>query len=125
MRKKLLHAGLTLLFAGALFPAMAATPNTEVLKGYVTDTWCGVNRTKKPPTAECTDQCVKDRHAQYAFYNFKDKKVYILNPQSLAAKYAGQAVVVKGTLGEHVKFETEKGWTRGAVITAESISLAK
>jgi hypothetical protein len=125
MSKRAQHVALALLFAGALLPVMATTPDTQVLKGYVTDTWCGVNRSKKPPTAECTRECVADRHAQYAFYNFADKKVYVLNPQNLAKNYAGRRVVVTGTVGDPVKFETVDGPARGAVITASSISLAK
>lgn len=90
MRKRVLRLGLAILFAGAFNFAMAAMANALVLKGYVTDTWCRVNRTQKAPSAECTRECVKGRHAQYALYNFEDKKVYVLNPQSTAAKYAGE-----------------------------------
>lgn len=124
MRKRVLGTVLALLFAGALSLLMAASGGTQVWKGYVTDTWCGLNRVRKAPTAECTVKCVKDRHAQYAFFNFADKKVYVLNPQSLAAKYAGQTVVVKGTLGRRVTFATMKGSATGGVMTATSISPA-
>lgn len=124
MRKRFLTAALALLFAGALSLLMAASGGARVWKGYVTDNWCGVNRVRKAPTAECTVRCVKDLHAQYAFFNFADKRVYVLNPQSLAAKYAGQTVVVKGTVSGRVKFATMKGPATGAVMTATSISPA-
>lgn len=121
MRKRVLNPLMVSMCVGALCPMAAATPNTQTLKGYVTDTWCGANRVKKPPTAECTAMCVRDRHAQYAFFNFADKKVYVLNPQNLAAKYAGETVEVKGSVGQPVKFATQNGPAMGPVITATSI----
>lgn len=114
----------------ALFSMLAASatllaaPNaaTHTWKGYVTDTFCGYNRVNKAPTAECTLKCVKDQHAQYAFFNFADKRVYILNPQSEAAKYAGKTVEVKGTVAGSEKFATANGPGSGAVINASSIT---
>jgi hypothetical protein len=101
---------------------MAGAGETQTLKGYVTDTYCGFNRVSRPPTKECTLKCVRDDHAKYALFNFADKKVYILNPQDEAAKYAGQTVVVKGTVGGNEQFATMKGSDSGAVITASSIT---
>ena len=95
---------------------------TQTWKGYVTDTYCGLNRVSRPPTRECTVKCVRDEHAKYAFFNFADKKVYILNPQDEAAKYAGQTVVVKGTVGGNEQFATMKGQDSGGIITATSIT---
>jgi hypothetical protein len=113
---------LAAVFAAALCVSAAPDGSVETLKGYVTDTYCGFNRISRPPTAECTLKCVRDEHAKYAFFNFADKKVYILNPQSEAAKYAGQSVVVKGTVGGNEKFNTMKGPDSGAIITASSIT---
>jgi hypothetical protein len=91
--------------------------------GYVTDTWCGVNRDTKPPTADCTAQCVNEQGAKYALYNLADGSVYVLNPQSLASRYAGKRVVVKGTLdGKTVHMTTMRGDREGKTITASSIS---
>jgi hypothetical protein len=122
MTKQFLGGGVMLLFVGSL--SLWAAPNgaAQTWKGYVTDTYCGVNRVTKAPTAACTLKCVKDQHAKYAFFNFADKKVYILNPQTEAARYAGQTVVVKGTVGGQEHFNTMKGSDIGAIITADSIA---
>ncbi|HEV2615548.1 MAG TPA: hypothetical protein VGU63_02935 [Candidatus Acidoferrales bacterium] len=120
--KRLLGAAAILLFAGSLSSFVAASGTAQTWKGYVTDTYCGLNRVNKAPTKSCTLECVKSKHAKYAFYNFADKKVYILNPQSEAAKYAGQSVTVTGTVAGHEEFRTDKGTDSGAVITASSIT---
>lgn len=122
MVKRLLGIAAILLFAGSLSSFLWATGPTQTWKGYVTDTYCGFNRVNKAPTASCTLECVKKEHAKYAFYNFADKKVYILNPQSEAAKYAGQTVTVEGTVGGQEKFATRNGSSAGAIITALSIT---
>lgn len=97
---------------------------TRTFKGYVTDTYCGFNRVNQPPTKKCTLECVRDRHAKYAFFNFANQKVYVLNPQEEAAKYAGQTVVIQGTVGGHANFTTMRGPDSGAIITALSIAPA-
>ena len=104
--------------------ALLAAPSgaRHTWRGYVTDTYCGFNRVNKAPTAKCTLECVKNEHAKYAFFNFADKKVYILNPQSVAAKYAGKTVEVKGTVAGSEKFATGNGPGSGAIITASSIT---
>lgn len=115
-------AALLFLFAGSLSFLAPGNNPTVTWNGYVTDTYCGFNRANKPPTANCTNECVKNKGAKYAFFNFADKKVYILNPQADAAKYAGQTVTVKGTLSGIEKFATSKGPSSGTVITASSIT---
>ena len=121
MTKRAVAAAAILLFAGSLILFAANRPE-QTWQGYVTDTYCCFNRVSKAPTKSCTLECVKSKHAKYAFYNFVDKKVYILNPQSEAAKYAGQTVTVKGTVGGHEEFATGKGSSAGAIITASSIT---
>ncbi len=123
MTRRLFGAGLLFLLAGSLSVFAAPNGATQTWMGYVTDTYCGYNRVNKPPTATCTFKCVQEQHAKYAFFNFADKKVYVLNPQNEAAKFAGQTVVVKGTLAGHEAFATEKGPSAGSIITASSISL--
>src|SRR5579863_7627139 len=103
MARRLLIVFVALILAGAL-GAAAANEETQTMKGYVTDTYCGLNRVSRPPTKECTLKCIKEDNAKYAFFNFADKKVYILNPQSEAAKYAGETVVVTGTVGGKESF---------------------
>ena len=120
----LAFAGIAALAGGWTLTAHARN-NSETLKGYVTDTWCGVNRDTKAPTVECTNFCVKSKAAKYAFYNLADKKVYILNPQEMAGKYAGQLVNVTGTVGtESQKFKTMRGDGQGLTITASAIAKA-
>lgn len=122
MVKLSFSAALLFLFAGSLsFLAPAGSP-TVTWNGYVTDTYCGYNRVNKPPTASCTQECVKNEHAKYAFFNFADKRVYVLNPQAEAAKYAGQTVTVKGTVSGLDKFVTGRGKGSGAILTASSIT---
>ncbi|MGB6483437.1 MAG: hypothetical protein WBE86_08130 [Candidatus Acidiferrales bacterium] len=124
MSRRLFAASLLFFFAGSL--DLLASPNsaTQTWKGYVTDTYCGLNRVNKAPTESCTVKCVQEQHAKYAFFSFADKKVYVLNPQTEAAKYAGQAVTVKGTVSGNEEFATDKGRSSGAIITASSITLA-
>lgn len=122
MAKSVIAAGVALLFTVSLNVPAAGSAHGSIWKGYVTDTWCGLNRVSKPPSLECTVRCVKNRHAKYAFFNFADKKVYVLNPQSLAAKYAGQTVVVRGMVAGQERFETMMGSQTGGIITASSIT---
>lgn len=121
MTKRSLVTGTMLFFAGCL-AVLAANRPSRTWKGYVTDTYCGFNRVNKAPTKSCTLECIKNEHAKYAFYNFADKRVYVLNPQSEAAKYAGKTVTVTGTVGGHEAFATGKGPSAGAIITASSIT---
>ena len=121
MTRRFAVAFAAVVLAGAL-GAAAASDETQTLKGYVTDTYCGLNRVSRPPTKECTLKCIKEDNAKYAFFNLADKKVYILNPQSEAAKYAGETVVVTGAVGGNESFTTMKGSDSGAVITASSIT---
>jgi hypothetical protein len=113
-----------LLIAGALAIA-AEAPHAQSLKGYVTDTWCGVNRDTKPPTAACTRTCVKTQGAKYAFYNLADKKVYVLEPQNRVAAYAGETVIVRGTIGDDIQqLKTMRGDVGSETLTISSISKA-
>ena len=112
-----------LFFFGAPLTVLAAPKGTtKTWKGYITDTYCGFNRVNEPPTASCTTKCVQEQHAKYAFFNFADKKVYVLNPQDEAAKYAGQTVTVAGTVSGLEKFATRKRQSSGAIITASAIT---
>lgn len=115
-------SSLLFLFASSLSFVASPSGSTVTWNGYVTDTYCGFNRVNEPPTASCTNDCVKNKRAKYAFFNFADKKVYILNPQVEAAKYAGQTVTVKGRLHGLEKFATRKGQSLGAIINASSIT---
>ena len=100
-----------------------AKRNVQTWKGYVTDTWCGVNRDTKAPTSECTRECVASKGAKYAFYNLADGKVYVLNPQTEAAKYAGQRVTVTGVAGSQaIAVKTMRGASEAKTLEASAIS---
>src|ERR1700722_8967274 len=112
-----------MLAAGALDLAAFAHGEGQRMKRYVTGTWCGVNRDTKAPTAACTYECVKEKAAKFAFYNFADKKVYILNPQKMAAAYAGKQIILHGSIRPDTQhFSNMRGPSDAQVITASSIS---
>jgi hypothetical protein len=123
--KRFWVASAVILFAGALSFVAAANSKTETWKGYVTDTWCGLDRETKAPTVACTNLCLGNKGAKYALFDVVNNKLYILNPQEQAAKYAAQLVTVTGTLGETAQMVTAKGTISGSTIVASSISAAR
>jgi hypothetical protein len=122
--KRFSAACAVILFGGALSFLAAANSKTETWKGYVTDTWCGLDRETKAPTVACTNLCLNNKGAKYALYDVVNKKLYVLNPQDQAAKYAAQFVIVTGTLGGNTQLVTAKGSIPGSAIIASSISVA-
>src|ERR1700693_6555733 len=100
MSKRIFAASAVFLVAGALSFLAAANNKTETWKGYVTDTWCGLHRATEAPTVACTNLCLQNRGAKYALYDVVNNKLYLLNPQDQAAKYAAKMVTVTGTLGD-------------------------
>jgi hypothetical protein len=123
MSKRILAASAVLLFAGALSILAAANGKTGTWKGYVTDTWCGLDRETKAPTVACTNLCLQNKGAKYALYEVVNNKLYVLNPQDQAAKYAAKMVIVTGTLGDSTQLVTAKGAIPGSAIIASSISV--
>lgn len=121
MAKRLLAVFAMFLFAGALNFLPAATSKTQTWKGYVTDTWCGLHRETEAPTVACTKLCLSNKGAKYALYDVVNKKLYVLNPQDQAAKYAAQMVTVMGTLGDGAKMVTAQGTIQASTIIASSI----
>lgn len=106
----------------ALPLSVVAASRAQILKGYVTDTWCGVNRDTKPPTIACTRTCVKTMGAKYGFYNLADHKVYVLEPQSRVAAYAGEKVVLRGSIGTAIQqSKTMRAELRSGTLTISSI----
>lgn len=125
----LLHRLLTASAVGAIgltsmYGAKSSRP-TE-LKGYITDTWCGVNRDTKAPTAACTRECVRSKAAQFAFYSLADGKVYIIQDQAKADPFAGDTVLVKGIV-QHTSrhIDTMRGPRDVDTIQLASIEVAK
>jgi ATP/ADP translocase len=123
MSKRILAVTAVLLFAGALNFLAAANTKTETWKGYVTDTWCGLHRETEAPTVACTNLCLQNKGAKYALFDVVHNKLYILNPQTEAAKYAAKMVTVTGTIGDSAKLVTAQGTIPGSTIIASSISL--
>jgi len=115
-----------ILFAGALSFLAAANSKTETWKGYVTDTWCGLHRETEAPTVACTNLCLSNKGAKYALFDVVNNKLYVLNPQEQAAKYAAQLVTVTGTLGGgSTQMVTAQGTISGSTIVASSISAVR
>jgi hypothetical protein len=121
MAKRFLSAGLVVALAGVLSFLAGATGKTETWKGYVTDTWCGLHRETEAPTVACTKLCLSNKDAKYALLDVVNNKLYVLNPQDQAAKYAAQMVTVTGTLGDDTKMVTAQGTIQGSTIIASSI----
>lgn len=99
MTKRLLATAVAvLLFGGIGFAASAKkaqkTPKERTFVGVVTDTHCGL-KGHMGPAAECVKKCV-DGGAKYAL-GYRGK-VYVLDPQDMAADHAGARVRVKGTM---------------------------
>jgi hypothetical protein len=93
MNRRVLFAALVLLIGGRL---AIATPTIKAgtWTGTVTDTIGGAADTEP---ARVTEN-VKEHGALYAFMESKTQRIYVLNPQNVAAGYAGRAVTVKGTM---------------------------
>jgi len=111
-----------ILFGGGLSFLAAANSKTETWKGYVTDTWCGLHRETEAPTVACTNLCLSNKGAKYALYDVVNNKLYVLNPQEQAAKYAAKMVIVTGTLGDSTQMVTSQGTIPGSTIIASSLS---
>jgi hypothetical protein len=121
MVKRFLAIGGAVVFAGALSFLAAASSKTQSWKGYVTDTWCGLHRQTEAPTVACTRLCLSNKGAKYALFDVVNNKLYVLNPQDQAAKYAAKMVTVTGTLGDDTKMVTAQGTIQGSTIVASSI----
>lgn len=110
MTKRLLTIAVAVLFcAGLTFAAGAKSHQTAKEGSYVgviTDTHCGA-KGHMGPAAECVKKCVS-MGAKYALAS--NGKVYVLEPQSMAAKHPG---------GTHVRVE---GKLEGDTIHATSIT---
>ena len=93
MNRRVLFTALVLLIGGRL---AIATPTIKAgtWTGTVTDTIGGAADTEP---ARVTEN-VKEHGALYAFMESKTQRIYVLNPQNVAAGYAGRAVTVKGTM---------------------------
>jgi hypothetical protein len=108
MNRRVLIAVFVLMIC-ARFAIATPTIKSGTWTGVVTDTIGGAADTE---AARVTEN-VKEHGALYAFMESKTKKIYVLNPQNVAAPYAGREVTVKGTVD-----------TATITITASSITEA-
>ena len=75
---------------------------TKTWTGYVTDTHCGTHcqRTSEmKPDRKCVQECVR-KGSKYGLWS--GKQVYVLEPQSEAAKFSAQSVSVDGEMANGV-----------------------
>lgn len=83
------------------FPAVTNGQNdnsTRLWQGYVTDTHCGTNcqvTKDMTPDKKCIVRCVR-KGSKYGLW--VGNRVYVLEPQATAARYAAKNVRVKGEL---------------------------
>lgn len=83
------------------FPAVTNGQNdnsTRLWQGYVTDTHCGTNcqvTKDMAPDKKCIVRCVR-KGSKYGLW--VGNRVYVLEPQATAARYAAKNVRVKGEL---------------------------
>ncbi len=85
-----------LAWAGRSRQASPQAPQTWT--GYVTDTHCGTHcqvTSNMAPDLKCIRLCVK-RGSKYGIWS--GNKVYVLDPQGLASKFAAKNVKVTGTM---------------------------
>jgi hypothetical protein len=93
-----------LLWVGVAMPTPA---QEQSWTGFVTDTHCGTNcqLTKNmTPDLHCIRECVR-KGSKYGLWS--GNKVYVLEPQDRAAKFAAKNVRVSGKLdGETIHFDS-------------------
>jgi type 1 fimbria pilin len=123
----LLTATLSVIsFVGAPLLKAAGSTNTIHMKGYVTDTWCAVNRDTKPSTAACTRTCVHSQGAKYAFYDLETGRIYIVQQQDEAEPFAGQTVDIQGVVQQtFTTVSTMRGERKVATLSITSIRAEK
>lgn len=93
---------LSLLLAGAALSAAASQTYTGTITDQLCATSAGHSKMRMGPTdAECTKACVTAHGASYVLYD--GKNVYVLSDQRTPEQFAGQRVVVTGTLDAKTK----------------------
>lgn len=99
------NKGNFVLLALALILAFALTAlaSDATFTGSISDSMCGLKHNMKGLSdKECTVTCVKGG-AKYILADNAHKKVYDLDNQAEPAKFAGDNVVVKGSLNKDGK----------------------
>jgi hypothetical protein len=87
------------------FAVLAAAPGKQSITGAITDSMCANadhSQMRMGPTdAECTLACVDVHGAAYVLYD--GKQAWTLSDQKTPEKFAGQKVIVTGTLDARTK----------------------
>lgn len=85
--------------------AVSAAPDPQRFTGTITDSMCAngdhSGMRMGPTDAECTTACVDAHGATYVLYD--GRNVYELSNQRMPEKFAGQKVIVIGTLDAKTK----------------------
>jgi hypothetical protein len=103
--------------AAFLLSAAAVLAETNgAWTGTITDSMCFQNHAmmNSKNDANCVKECVKSNPKAYKYVLFDGKNSYKLSDQQAPEQYAGQKVVVKGTL-----------FGKTGVIKVDSIAAAK
>jgi len=73
-------------------------------KGHITDDMCGGKHTMEDVSAkECADMCVKGGAKYALFVPGDDEKMYVVDDQEKAKEFAGENVLVKGSVSDDGK----------------------
>jgi hypothetical protein len=93
------------LLALVIVLAQSSAPAKQTFTGVITDDMCAKGdhsgMRMGPNDAECTKACVALHGAAYILYD--GKSAYVLSDQKLPEKFAGQKVIVTGTLDAKTK----------------------
>jgi hypothetical protein len=104
---------IALVFSLLLLSSYAAPEEKgeKEFQGYVTDDMCAAEHTMQGMSdKECAVECVK-MGAAYALFVPDDKKMYLVDDPKKLEPYAGENVVVKGTVsadGKSIKVTSVK-----------------
>jgi len=122
----------TAAFFVALFYSSFAVTNTQdndstrLWQGYVTDTHCGTNcqvTKDMTPDKKCIVRCVR-KGSKYGLW--VGDRVYVLEPQSTAARFAAKNVRVKGELqDETLRISAIEEIDKAAVSARPTLSVVK
>ncbi len=86
-----------LIFAGLSYA------HDREFKGQMTDDMCGAKHMMEGVSdKECADKCA-EAGAKYALFVPDDEKMYVVDDQAKAKEFAGENVVVKGSLSKDGK----------------------